>query len=577
MLSPIRENSLVILLGAHEFPHAPRIPASNAFSACHDAIRDYFLSWDGFGLGDSENLLDLFDSSLNNTEMNSRIVKWLQERIEAAKEQQKPITDVFVYYTGHGGLKEGSKDYYLAIRSTNQDEEPYWSSLPIERLASTLRNQARFLRRYLILDACFAAAALPVLQTGDLDQVIEKRVTTLNWSDDENPSKGTVLLCASSAIDPAKIAGTYTMFSGALIKVLTSGFASSREYMTFREVQGLTATLIRREFGDEGVHPEIHSPDQRGAGDIANLDIFPNKARKSRLEVLAPTSAISVGGVVRFNFIPHATTWIGSDEGYPHERPRHHVSLSSFFLQDTPVTNQQFEMFCSATGYKTAAEHGAPALCWINNEATLITGADWRHPSGENSSIIDKDDHPVVQVNWSDAMAYCQWLSQTTGFQISLPTEVQWEYAASSSDGLQWPFGNTYEFGNANIKGQDTTPVRQFSPTSFDLYDMAGNVYQWCADWYAPNWLKAGHNILDEPTLDPRGPTTAQYKVLRGGSWLDVAQDCRCANRFQARPEYVAVNWGFRCCLLLTENLLEILQLDHNWKLPAVAMLRGDQ
>jgi formylglycine-generating enzyme required for sulfatase activity len=573
MPSQVNDTALVILLGARAFPEAARnLPPSEAFSASHDAIKDYFLDSDGFGLSNPDNLLDLFDSPLNNTDMISRIADWLQHRSQTARSLGQAVTDLFIYYVGHGGLEDGSRDYYLAIRSTRQDD-PYGYSLQLKRLARTLRNNARFFRRYLILDACFAGAALSALQ-GPLDQVIEQRVADVEWSSNQNPAKGTSLLCASSATDPAKVDSTYTMFSGALIRMLREGSPRFDDYMTFRQIQRSTADLIRRQFGDDGVHPELHSPDQTGQGDIADLPMFRNPLCQPAFKVLVPEKAISVRGVT-YRYVPHSTGWIGSNDGYDHEQPRHQVALSSFFLQDTPVTNDEFDRFCDATGYKTSAELGAPGLYLVDRILLPQSRTDCARGRGLDPVEAGKGEHPTVHVSWHDAMAYCKWMSESTGFEVSLPHETQWEYPAAGPQGYRWPSGDSYEPGQANVNGQGTTPVRQFPPTSLDLYDMAGNVYEWCMDWYTADWMVAGHRLSGEPTHDPAGPGSGLYKILRGGSWYDCPKHCRCANRFQADPNLHAANWGFRTCLRLSDHLVERLMSDPDWRLPAFVMLGG--
>jgi formylglycine-generating enzyme required for sulfatase activity len=104
---------------------------------------------------------------------------------------------------------------------------------------------------------------------------------------------------------------------------------------------------------------------------------------------------------------------------------------------------------------------------------------------------------------------------------------------------------------------------------------MAGNVYEWCADWFVPDWTSAGHALAGAPSLDPRGPGSGSDKVLRGGSWFDSPHHCRSANRFAAAPVLAAANWGFRCCLRLTEELTRTLISEPEWSVRAEEMLGG--
>jgi formylglycine-generating enzyme len=293
-----------------------------------------------------------------------------------------------------------------------------------------------------------------------------------------------------------------------------------------------------------------------------------------RVEIIAAELAIAAGRAV-FRYIPPGTALVGSDDGYAHERPRHRVGESAFFLQDAPVTRAEFGAFCDATGFRTSPEVGSEALCLIEGAWRPRPGATWRRPDGGVATGQTGDDHPVVQVSWYDASIYCRWLAEVTGLPVELPTESQWEYGAGGPAGLRWPFGDTYEPGMANLEGSWTTPVRQFPPTAFGLHDMAGNVYEWCADWFVPDWTGAGHALAGTPSLDPRGPGSGSDKVLRGGSWFDSPHHCRSANRFAAAPVLAAANWGFRCCLRLTEELARTLISEPGWSVRAEEMLGG--
>ncbi len=294
-----------------------------------------------------------------------------------------------------------------------------------------------------------------------------------------------------------------------------------------------------------------------------------------RVKIIPIDLSISVGTTV-FRYIPRGTAWIGSDNGYEHERPRHRVKQSAFFLQDAPVTHAEFDVFCNATGYRTSAELGSEALYVRDGVWRPLTGATWRLPSDGISPHPPGDDHPVVQVSWYDASIYCRWFADATGLAVGLPAETQWEYAAGGPAGLRWPFGDTYKPGLANLEHSGTAPVRQFPPNAFGLYDVAGNVYEWCADWYVAQWARAGHTLSGAPSLDPPGPGVGSYKILRGGSWFDIPYHCRTANRFYADPILAAANWGFRPCVRLNGVLVQTLISEPGWDLRAEDMLEGN-
>ncbi len=245
----------------------------------------------------------------------------------------------------------------------------------------------------------------------------------------------------------------------------------------------------------------------------------------------------------------------------PEERPVHEVTVSGFYLDIHEVTNAQFRKFVEATGYKTQAERGftqeefpkAPpemlkpgSLVFSGPDESVelwregaewqwwrfVEGADWKHPTGPKSSIEGKDNHPVVCVNWEDAQAYCKWAGKR------LPTEAEWELAArGGKEGLDYIWGEkpkpddkwlanvfTGEFPNKD-SGEDgfkgTAPVKSYPPNPYGLYDMAGNVWEHCADYYRPD---AYELFVKNPQKDPTGPKggVSQPEVnwfLQRGSW----------------------------------------------------------
>jgi len=206
------------------------------------------------------------------------------------------------------------------------------------------------------------------------------------------------------------------------------------------------------------------------------------------------------------------------------EHPEHTVTLTQdFYLADAEVTNAQFAKFTKETNYK-------------------------------NEASTEPADHPVVNVSWYDAVRFCNWLSErekrtkcytgsgdsiTCDFQADgyrLPTEAEWEYACRAGTTAKFSFGNheaeLHKYGNYNGTKdgyEKTAPVRSFEPNPWKLYDMHGNVWEWCWDWGDYNYYQTLSQ--DKPTVDPQGPSTGDYRVLRGGSWNYSASNCRAANR----------------------------------------------
>ncbi len=198
------------------------------------------------------------------------------------------------------------------------------------------------------------------------------------------------------------------------------------------------------------------------------------------------------------------------------EKPRHAVTISKpFLMMITPVTVAQYRRFAQATGRAAAL---AP---------TFAQG----------------DDHPVVDVIWDDAVAYCSWAGGR------LPTEAEWEYAArGGKDGLKYPWGDSITHDNANFKGTGgrdqwkyTSPVGSFEANGFGLFDMAGNVWEWCADPYGEKYYASS------PSVDPQGPSSGSSRVLRGGSWDFDPKSLRASFRGWVLPWGGCDSGGFRC------------------------------
>jgi formylglycine-generating enzyme required for sulfatase activity len=295
----------------------------------------------------------------------------------------------------------------------------------------------------------------------------------------------------------------------------------------------------------------------------------------------------------------------------PTEQPEHRVRLSGFWMDEHEVTNEEFSRFVTATGYVTTAERKpdweemkqqlppdtpkpddsmltpgslvftAPDHPVPLNEYQLwwsyVRGADWRHPEGPDSNIQGREQHPVVQVSWDDANAYAKWAGKR------LPTEAEWEYAArgglsrkrfvwgdalpaesaASADAAHAdrPLANIWQgqFPNQNTRAdgfERTAPVKSFPPNGYGLYDMAGNVWEWCSDWYRADaylpWMSG--LVAENPpgpasSLDPAEPY-APKRVVRGGSYLchvDYCESYRPAARRGTTADTGMGHTGFRC------------------------------
>lgn len=244
-------------------------------------------------------------------------------------------------------------------------------------------------------------------------------------------------------------------------------------------------------------------------------------------------------------------------EVYDDEGPVHSVTLPPFFMDIQEVTNEEFARFVQATGYKTDAERQGAS--WVFRQGAkdweLVEGANWRHPLGPEDSIEDRMNHPVVHVSWQDAAAYATWAGKR------LPTEAEWEYAARAGRrGQTYPWGDELKPGGTVVANfwqghwpernflEDgyyyTAPVCSFPPNDFGLCDMIGNVWEWTADWYAEDYYR------HSPSVNPKGPSSGQMRVARGGSWFCSPNYCgayRVAFRGKSPPDASFNNVGFRC------------------------------
>jgi formylglycine-generating enzyme required for sulfatase activity/tRNA A-37 threonylcarbamoyl transferase component Bud32 len=255
------------------------------------------------------------------------------------------------------------------------------------------------------------------------------------------------------------------------------------------------------------------------------------------------------------------------EEGrYDNEGPQHEVEISRpIYMGAYPVTKGQFAAFVEAKQYKTEPESDGKGGRGYN-AATRTLEQDpkytWKH-----TGFAQSDDHPVVNLTWNDATAFCDWLSKREGKTYSLPTEAEWEYACRAGTKTRFWCGDADASlkGNANVpdaslKGKldadyakpysfvswddsfpFTSPVGRFNPNPWGLYDMSGNVWQWCSDWIGP--MPGG------PLKDPTGPESGPGRVLRGGTWLDELRYCRSANRYSEPPGVRFDNIGFRVVL----------------------------
>lgn len=249
-----------------------------------------------------------------------------------------------------------------------------------------------------------------------------------------------------------------------------------------------------------------------------------------------------------------------SRDWFAAEAPQHTVTLDAFWIDATEVTNRQFERFAQATDYHTDAETGGGVVCNANGDCRLVSGADWRHPEGPGCNIADRMEHPVVQVSWNDAAAYCEWAG------ARLPTEAEWEKAARGMDSRIYPWGNDFDGGKANLCDTNceflardanaddgdgrTAPVGSHAAglSPYRALDLAGNVWEWVADWYGTDYYGRS------PQQNPTGPQSGEGRALRGGSWRVGRDFARGVHRSWGYADGRDLDVGFRCSMSSTSS-----------------------
>jgi len=586
--------TLAVLLGGSAWPKSPQLAASAAFASSALGFRQYLVDPSGFGLPEA-NVLDLFDSSKTAPEIVEEIQNYLRLRMSGSPAPR----DLFLYYTGHGGFI-GGRDYFLAVRSTIEGLEGS-SSIRVSDLASALRNAARDVRRFLILDCCFAAAAFREFQS---TPGAAARLQTL----DAFPKRGTTLLCSSSSrsVSIAPEGEQYTMFSGALLDVLRRGDAGIQSSLSLEDVGLRVGDMIKRKYDDRGIRPEVHSPDQRDE-DIARMPIFPNAngvpvavaaagpSFTPPIPVVVPTLPVadvvpsmnsrtlamaSAAVVVVVAFVVVALFMRGPatpskevivdpphspvktvDPVTPPVVPKTTPQETSHVVQPPPQARTTPAVVPETTPPTSAARtiEKAPLSTTLNLNGmtvrftavpagqfrkgctegdadcdddekpvqrvvvdafqmgtTEVTQAQWQAVMSTNPSNFRGPDRPVENIAWNDAQDFLERLNgRNDGFTYRLPTEAEWEYAARANAAPPAPKSVAW-FGLALASDVPSRPqaVAKKPANAWGLFDMLGNVAEWCEDWYSPSY----------------------QKNVRGGSWEDSAKSVRVSARGKATP-----------------------------------------
>ena len=458
----------------------------------------------------------------------------LRKRIENTAAMTEAADTLFVFFSGHGIVSDG-KGYLVPM-----DGDPK-NAVSLDWVKDTLAK-AKASSKVLILDACHAGSA----------------------------AKGV------GGIAPSLLAGTTNLvmlLSSAADQVSYPDEESGQSVFTRHLVAGLAGAADAD--GDKAVTvAELHAFVKRSMKDwcVASKKtqtpvVLPEAppalvlthcrpgARPRPPRPAAPEKGLTLdlggGATLARALVPAGRFRMGSPAGEALRRgneTQHEVTISRpFYMGIQEVTRGQFAAFVRDSGHKTEAEKEGWSYALAGTNVTKVNGASWRNPGFEQT-----DRHPVVCVNWNDASAFCDWLSRKTGRKVRLPTEAEWEYACRAGTETAYQWGNNPDDGRGWYNAVDqmakgrfpgcppgfnnwsdgyvfTAPVGQFKPNAWGLYDMHGNVWEWCADWHGEYPVGAA--------TDPTGPGSGQGgRVIRGGSWYNLPSNCRSADRYGVHP-----------------------------------------
>jgi len=482
--------------------------------------------------------------------MNRAISAWIRQ-LSASQSSEG-----FFWYAGHG-IQIAGENYLLPVDINADDEAALvYGSYPLGRLLLSLEQTARNKLNVVVLDAC---RDNPFRNLPGSTRSLSRGFSTI-----EQPPQDIFVMFSTA---PGTTASDGT---GSRNSPFTEAFL---RYMDSAEILPVMAGLVTREtmrltdgrqrpYQNGSIVSELYYS-LSGAGQPPATDAI----------VAAPITAANppARAIVPIMIpIPAGTFAMGSPEleldRAPFGEIMRQVTVSAFSLAAKELSVREFRLFVEETGHVTTAENegGASAYNEEKNEWAFRAGADWRSPGFRQA-----DDHPVVNVSWFDAVHYCNWLSVKEGlrpaYTISgvsvrwdrsangyrLPTEAEWEYACRA--GTTTPFftgqristsqanydGNfPYNRGNQGLFRKTTMPTGSFQPNAWGLYDMHGNVWEWCWDINGPR--------RSSPMVDPIGDDTGDYRIRKGGSWAAPARALRSANRMSDLPETAGGNTGFR-------------------------------
>ena len=487
-------------------------------------------------------------TNIGKAAMDRAIYNYMQ-RLAGSRENEG-----FFWFAGHGVQIDG-ENYLLPVDVDDTDDlSVRHTSYSVKLLTESFDSRAKNKVNIVVLDACRNNPFKSSSGTRSLSRGLSV------IKDNELPSD--LFIIFSTAADTAAKDGTgkrNSPFAEAFMKNMDSSEDISIV------VRSITMDTLR-----------LTNNTQRPftGGSIISLNYYSIKSGINKPQTTTTTVTPQPAPVVQpppipanMVYIKGGTFTMGSPANEPeriNDEVQHQVTVSSFYMGKYPVTVGEFQRFVNATRYRTEAEKDRGGFVFTGSQWELKADANWRNPY-----FSQGDNNPVVLINWNDAVQYCNWLSGqeklTPAYTINgnnvtlnknangyrLPTEAEWEYACRAGTTTPFSTGNNITTSQANYNGngpynnnakgeyrKKTTAVGSFTPNTWGLYDMHGNVNEWCWDWY--------ENYSSKSQNDPIGADSGFFRVFRGGSWIKNANDLRSARRDVLMPDDRFSNIGFR-------------------------------
>lgn len=467
------------------------------------------------------------------------------------KNLQKNDVVVF-YYSGHGISYDGKNFLIPTDASITCLEEVEENALTLGRLMASVEAK-NVKNSFVFLDACRNLPNLKQCNATKRNVIISKGLVHPT----NNPS-GSMTVYATREGDTADDNSNDRngLFTSEFLKYINLPNLGLRQILD-RTKKGVETRSNKRqsparydELSDDFVFLESEIIESVKKEEI----VIPSK----KSEIATPAKSTSDQLFMSMAFIKGGTFQMGDtrDEGASIERPVHQVSVSDFSMGKYEVTVSQFRDFIDATGHQTDAEKGDWSYIWDGSKWDKRAGINWRHDTEGKLRNPSEYNHPVIHVSWNDAIEFCEWLSKKENKNYRLPTDAEWEYAAGGGSDNRTRFGNGKDIlkpNEANFNGNEdrkkdysevgeyrgeTTRVGTFSSNRFGLFDMTGNVSEWCQNWHGTYTTDSQQN--------PTGASVGLFRVLRGGSWFDAPRFSRVAHRSFNTPDYRNNYFGFR-------------------------------